>query len=165
MRTSGFTLIELLLIVLIIPILTTIGIARFNRQTASARLEAQADKMVDILELARSKTAARDLGTYRASCSGFDGYEVLINALDPQSYALKICCAGLCSQTVSTYPVEHTSLINITSPSLRFAPDNLLNGTVPAHSFSIRSEGDPAECVQVSLNGYGIVTRSTKSAC
>jgi len=120
----AFTLIELIISVSIIALFTSMFLASYNKQTAYKKLDQDTNKLIDVLELAKKKAKAGDVGN-RTDCN-FNGY--LIN-FSGQNYYLSLICKdssgvdqyfGINSyhltDTVNFYPLTPSP------SSIRFSP-------------------------------------------
>lgn len=93
-QAEGFTLIELLLTISIIGILLAVGTGGFIDYTRTARLNAAANDLVTMLNLAKSNSISQL--KYETLCTGFvlDGYKVSINVI-MKTYDLRVRCGGI----------------------------------------------------------------------
>lgn len=116
----GYTLIELIIVIAIISLFSTLGLAQYNSYSEQARLKTEAQKLSGVLELARKKALAQDLGP---SCTAneFQGYQVKLGSTsdgtssDTNKYLLSLCCSGTCSESASnriqSYAFPNTNIV------------------------------------------------------
>lgn len=149
-KNFSFTLIELLITIFIIFILSGISIAYYNNFTEEQKLKNEVKKLVDLLELAKKKTAASDY--LNAQCSGY-GYKIEINSND---YQLKVCCNTACNsdQSIITFNLPDNIQFQSTD-SVRFLPLTVKIEST-SNSFLIKNQS-MGKCVTVEISQFGII--------
>lgn len=161
-RNAGFTLLELIVVMAIMALFFGISIANYNGYTAEKKFDAEVKKFTDILELAKSKARAGDVGAF--SCTDFDGYEVAFS--DPQ-YFLRMCCDNSCTSfnTVATYSfpdyvtADLAGATEIRFHPLSYALDSPNPITITINSVTL------GKCVEVTISPNGLVEEGAKYAC
>lgn len=153
----AFTFIELLVSVSVIILFSSMVLAYYNQQTAYKRLDQDTDKLIDVLELAKKKAIAGDVGT-RTDCN-FYGYTVTF-AVSNTAYTLWISCKDGTGTpqyySLKTYQltnaVEFTSTSMITFLSLTGSNNQLQTIILKESSLG------PSKAVTISIN-YGNISR------
>ncbi|MBI5127128.1 prepilin-type N-terminal cleavage/methylation domain-containing protein [Candidatus Roizmanbacteria bacterium] len=145
----AFTLIELIVTLSIILIFVTLTLPNFNIYSQQLKLKNDAQKFVDIFELAKKKAITSDL--YDQSCSQFNGYRI---TLDANSYILKFGCAGV-YQNIQTYNFDpnNTSITGV--GDFDFPPLGLnINLSISAIRFKNTAIN---QCIDISVSRIGII--------
>ncbi|MEN9327751.1 MAG: hypothetical protein RI947_559 [Candidatus Parcubacteria bacterium] len=161
-KHAGFTLIELIVVIAIMTLFFGISIANYNGFTAEKKFDAEVKKFVDILELAKSKARAGDIGGF--SCEDFDGYEVAF--ADP-NYFLRMCCDNVCTSfnTISTYAFPDGVTATLTGATeIRFHPLSFALDSPNPITITINS-GTLNKCVEVMISTNGLIEEGAKYAC
>ncbi|MBI2622793.1 MAG: prepilin-type N-terminal cleavage/methylation domain-containing protein [Candidatus Levybacteria bacterium] len=100
MKNSGFTLIELIVVVSILAILSTLGIAAFVNYSRTQALNAAALDVVTMLQTAKSRAQSQIKPGGVCASSPLDGYKVVICPggcpvrATEYGYELNAVCAG-----------------------------------------------------------------------
>ncbi len=167
MFKKAFTLIELLIVTTIILLFSGLVLAQYNNFTQQQNLRTEAQKLANMLELARKKTLSKEIIT---SCSGaFNGYKLTINS---NNYMLSYCTTSNCNCTTTDIPFTYnipsgTPVTFLPSPvtSIQFLPS--FQGTDLTGTLSIQIKNTSInQCVQLSVSKIGIVTYdSTLTSC
>ena len=126
------------------------------------KLQSEAKKLVDVIELAKKKALTADL--YDTSCTNFSGYQVRLTA---NNYSLVFCCNDNCTtpSTVQTYNFS-TDLTNrnisIFSPApgtISFPP--LMTGfnNTGVSTIEVKNSGiiNTNKFLKISISSIGIV--------
>ncbi len=146
----SFTLIELLIVVVTILIFSGFSLAFYNRFTEEKKLEDEARKLVNVLELAKKKASASDVGNY--SCNNFSGYRVSIQST---SYRFILCCSEDCN---INYPIQNYNLssnMQIISGlgNIQFKP---LTTTANQSNITLKHTSI-STCLNISINPAGVI--------
>jgi len=144
----SFTLIELLIVISIISILSTVGLAYYNKYGEEVKLKNSANQLADVLELAKKKAESSELFQ---PCSDFLGYNVTVTT---SYYLLRFNCGGS-YQTVQSYNFP----TNITAVSgtdyFNFKPLGL--GTNITVNSIILKNTVINQCQDISISTIGVV--------
>jgi prepilin-type N-terminal cleavage/methylation domain-containing protein len=147
-RHSGFTLIEILVVLSIIGILSSIGIAKYNTYTQQLILKNQARKIVDVFELAKKKAVSAEL--YQ-DCADFKGYRVVTSS---SSFLLAFNCGGVYT-TVQNFPMTSNITLITGTGNFNFLPlgagDNLTINSLRLKSSKIN------QCIDISISPIGVL--------
>lgn len=115
--TCGFTLIELIVVVSILTVLSTLGIAAFINYSRTQALNEAVSDVATMLQTAKSRAQSQVKPTSGACASSpLDGYRVTFSSASP-TYKLEVVCGG---NTLSP-PIETKNLpqdiafVNLTS--------------------------------------------------
>ncbi|OGH07958.1 MAG: hypothetical protein A2W22_06850 [Candidatus Levybacteria bacterium RBG_16_35_11] len=147
---NGFTLVELIIVITIIAILSSIGIASFVESSRNASLQTVQDKVESMINVAKSRSLSQT--TPVADCNGsLQGYGVLFSS-NKEICLYAVCTEGLissnppldCQNTVETYNLPNE--ISIQNPPL---PGPFY---FPILSNSIEGLNSPT---QVIIEGFG----------
>lgn len=166
MRKKGFMLIGIIIIVMVIGILSTLSLARYNDFTENNKLDNDASKLVDILELARKKTVSGDNPT---TCASFNGYGIA--NVDATSYKLQLCCSSDCSSysDLNIYKLETTNSFTGNRPEIKFAP---LTGYLhlpeesPGETLILTIKNRVInKCISINITYIGLITQQSKANC
>lgn len=96
---KGFTLLEIVIVLSVLTILSTIGIASFSSGSKAASVDGALNDVLSTLNLARSRAISQ---FKPAECEGvLEGYKVIINS--NKSYSLNLKCK-LSNTPISGYP-------------------------------------------------------------
>ncbi len=157
---NGFTLIEVIVILVIIGIGMTAGIAGYTTQVRISQLKRDADRIIDDLDRARQLTIARD--TRGAYCLTHSYSMEFTGATG--NYTLKHTCetnpANFTTTIVTTTKLESTlfpasSTINFSEPY----------GEIPADSTLIVKHPSLEKCIEIIIRVAGPVSISDPQAC
>lgn len=99
-KALGFTLIELSVVISILSILTTLGIASFVNYSRSQALQTAVSDLTTSLNLAKSR-ALSQVKPEQCSAQSLDGYKIVVSS-NSGSYDLDAVCAG------NTYKIQTT---------------------------------------------------------
>ena len=163
LNKKSFTLIELLIVVTVIGLFSGLSIAYYNNFTNEKKLEAGADQVYNVLELAKKKTSSGDLSNQ--TCDPFpdpflfDGYEVKSSA-DGSSYSLFFCCEGTCETLIKTYDLENPITFDPASLSIQF---KVLTAPVTEQTFIIKSSS-LNKYIDIDINTAGLIEMGNKSS-
>lgn len=100
MKNYGFTLIELVVAFSVIAFLSTVGIASFVNYSRSQALVVSTKDLVNVLNLAKSRSLSQVLAPSQCSGQSLIGYEVRLcgfstpTCLSEGDYELNIACSG-----------------------------------------------------------------------
>lgn len=157
---NSFTLIELLIAVSIILIFSGFSLAFYNKFTEEKKLENEAKKLVDVLELAKKKTSAGDVGNY--SCDNFFGYHVVIRL---KYYGLRLCCSSGCdtnnSYLIQWYNLPSNMSILSGDTTIQFKP---LTTMFNQNTITLRNSS-LSRCRNVSISPTGITEIGNEYYC
>jgi len=96
---KGFTLLEIVIVLSVLTILSTVGIASFSSGSKAASVDGALNDVVSTLNLARSRAISQ---VKPAECEGvLEGYKVIINS--KSSYSLNLKCT-FSNTSISGYP-------------------------------------------------------------
>jgi len=156
---QAFTLIEVLVSVTIIILFSGMIMAYYNQQTAYKKLAQDADKLVDVLELAKKKAMAGDLDNYynTGGCStGYVGWQVFFSG---SNYFLDLRCAGN-TWRLRNYTLTDTVSINTfpTNNLIIFSPLTGSNNSLQTIKLYETSLG-LSKAVTISIN-YGNISKN-----
>lgn len=159
----GFTIIEIIVAVTFILILSGIGLANYINLSQIKQLEADGEKLVDILTLARNKSISGD----RGGCTpNFYGYRLQI--LSNNSYSLRACCQVNCSgfnNIINPNPILSSNVVfNVSSGYFQF---DVLGFKNTGNLNSIRLQHNNLnKCITVNVDPQsGIISKSTITDC
>ena len=93
-KNNGFTLIELIIVVATISLFVGISVAYYNNFSENKKLESEARKFANVLNLAKSKASS---GESYSNCNNFTGYRISVNA---DNYTLNFCCNNSCTTQI-----------------------------------------------------------------
>lgn len=162
-KNNGFTLLELTIVVSIILLFSAFSIANYTSFNEEKKLEQEAKKIVDTLNLASKKASSGD-----SSCIDFRGYQVTFTTLN---YTLQSLCAPP-GQGPTPTPVQTQTLplgLAITPPSpstILFKP--LTSGTNLSSTATITvklSTTSQNKCISITVSTIGTVTEEPKVPC
>jgi prepilin-type N-terminal cleavage/methylation domain-containing protein len=158
-RTNAFTIIELLIVTAIILIFASISIAYFNYFTEEKKLENEAKKLINVMDLAKKKASS---GDQFGACTDLTGYSVDVGA---SSYVMKGCCTGTCSETIASY--SYDPAITATAGTGEIIFSLLSAGTNLSGTRSVILRNDISDqCITLTIGVNGLVSfDSTKSSC
>lgn len=164
-NSRAFTLIEIIVVVAITLILTGISLAYYNQYSEQKKLETEAEKFVDVLNLARNKAISGEenpCSVYAGPNKAFGGHRV--RYADGDKYLLRICCTTLCTesgaiQTLNTYNFPtNISLKPDSYANVWFIPlyGSLSDKTI-THTVLIKSSVITNKCYQITIEPSGLV--------
>jgi len=161
----GFSLLELIIVISIALLFSGLLLAQYGNFIEQSRLKSEANRLKNILELAKKKTIARDI---TGSCvSGFNGYE--INAVSSSRYDLVSCC-GTCDETNPlnqfnlSAQTTTISIISTTPTTIQFIPtpagilfDN--DPTITSKTIRLKNSAIPSSntCLDITVSKPGII--------
>lgn len=143
--TSSFTLIELLVVVSIVTFFSGLAFASFKNFGQKKNVEKESQKIVDVLSLAKTKTATGDASQCSGTPSSVDYY--FVHYFNSTNYQLiPSCLVG--TPVINTYSLSSNVTISSFS-DIKFAK---LNGPVTAVCFKV-TKGNDCRYVQVTSQG------------
>ncbi len=158
-QKKGFTLIELIIVVATVLLFSGLLLTQYGNFIEQARLKNEANKLKDILELAKKKTTEKEIiGT---CISGFDGYLVNIAS---NGYVLSFCCGGVCDEDNPIHSLNLTSQTNTISVesgtgAIQFIPSpqgtSLTNDAIITLKNSAISNAN--KCITLNITKIGII--------
>lgn len=158
---SGYTLIELLVVTSIIIIVMGILLSYFNEFSNDKKLEQEAKKIGDVLDLAKKKANASDVSKCSAG-SSLDSYGVRITS--GTQYQLYPYCTGGTPSPI-LYPTLQAG-ITFPTPTLEIAFTNIVSGgSVPATANCIKVQSTSTRCKYVKVDASGNISLSVIMAC
>ena len=147
MKKRGFTLIELIVVVLIMIIIIGMSLASYNNFNEEKKLDSDADKLTDILEMARKKSIAAEIV---APCTSFQGYAVDIST---SSYKLQQCCDDSCTD-FSSYNLAGTNQVISGIGNIRFKP---LLGEISNDNLITIENKITTKSISINISPLGII--------
>lgn len=174
---AGFTFIELLIVVMIISAFSGLSLAYYNNFNKASKLDTEANKLLQTLELAKKKATARDIEGYESHCGYasdpeniFNGYKVEITT---NGYSIKIECTtstGTYENTVYSYSFLNTAkVITNTTTSILFTPaagQVTLTEDLVANPIRFKhSTGTTDKCPGIEISSTGIIQKSSTNTC
>ena len=156
-ESNGFTLIELIVVITIIILLSGLSLAYYNNFTEQQKLDAEVNKIISVLELAKKKASASDL--QNVDCQGFSGYTVSFAA---SSYSMKLVCTPDCGTSCSRMFLLSSANLILTSdsPTLTFKP--MYAGIEPTAGVNITLTANGLnKCKKINVSSNGIVSKAS----
>jgi len=156
---EGFTLIELIVVIGIMAILTSIGLAYFNNFNEEKKITAEVSRLVDVLQLARSKSMANDYSPM-PTCTDFSGYQLEITQI---AYNFVFCCSD-CSGANRKLLQSHTLYSTVTVDAgytFLFRP---LTGQTIGSTLKI-GNNTLNKCAQVDIQNSGLISSTDLDVC
>lgn len=159
---KGFTLIELVISVSIILLFSGITLAFFNDFTEDKKLDAEADKLINTLELARSKAINSDASVACTSGS-IKGYKVKITV---SNYTLSIHCVDASGADLADTDIYTNNF----SPSLGSTGNTVVEYVLTTATAVITginpmriNNSSSGKCLYVNISAapVGLVSRGT----
>jgi len=153
----SFTLIELLITTAIIFVFSGLSLAYYNNFTQQQTLKKEAQKLVNIFELAKKKASSGDLSGLLTCNGGFNGYQVNVTN---SSYSLLLRCGGA-SVSPAVFSYSFPNNISITSGSADYYFRELnLKIELPANPIIIIKNSNISKCLDITISSSGIITLS-----
>lgn len=156
MLNRGFTLIELIVVFSTIAFLSTVGIVSYVSYSQSQSVEAEVQKLITTITLAKSRAASQ---VKPPVCVGqLDGYSVKIE--NANQYSINVVCEGI------SYPLQTITLPN----NIKFTDDSLsktvffavITGSVSGDgNFAIKGYNQD-KCITIDSVG---ITEQLSSSC
>lgn len=157
---SGFTILEISLLISVILLTSSAILASYGRFLQRQLLVSDAQKLIDVLSLAKSKTIAGDSSLCIPSAtSRIDRYSVVVQ--NSSSYLLQpLCSSGV--PVIQRYRTNiGVSFLSSTYPiSVSFSP--LARGATQG-AFKLSNRFNECRCVRVSPNG--VVSEDALVSC
>ncbi len=153
-RSAGFTLIELSIVISILAVLTTAGLAAFVNFSRSQSLQSAAHELSTTLNLAKSRSLSQAKPT-DCGLEFLDGYKVLIDKAS-SSYELVAVCSGenFYIQGRVNFPTNVTVSSYTTSLSFFFP---VISGGVVGSGKVVLSLSDSSQERTIIVDSNGIV--------
>ena len=148
-NSKGFTLIELIITLSIILLFVSLTIPRYNTYTQQLRLKNDAQRISDIIELAKKKAITSDL--YDKNCAQFNGYRITVDA---NSYIMKFGCSGA-YQNIETYSFDSNITAISGTGDFNF-PALGLNTNLAINSIRLKNSS-LSQCVDITISKIGII--------
>ncbi|KXK07237.1 MAG: hypothetical protein UZ21_OP11001001157 [Microgenomates bacterium OLB22] len=155
---SAFTLIELLVATFIIGISGFFGVASYQAFTRGARLDAQSQAFVSVVEQAKVRARSNDKG----GCSTMLRYYITINS--PQTYQFKALCTDSSSRTITTKNIPDTESITISDYTVSPLLFNRLQMSV-TESCVVFEDSQTSNCRKISIDSSGNTQISKECSC
>lgn len=159
---KSFTIIETIIVVMVIGVMSALTLAKYNDFTENNKLNSDAGKLVDVLELARKRTVSGEIPT-SVTCNAFNGYGII--NIDTTSYKLQLCCDFTCStvQDLNIYKLETTNFLTA-NPNIKFAP---LTGRLhlPETLTLTIKNNIINQCISIEITYTGLITQKSKVGC
>lgn len=167
-QNLGFTLVELIVVLAVIAVLSSIGIASFVESSRNASLQTAQDKIVSMLEVAKSRSNSQTAPTTPGSCQGsIRGYGVVFATSN--TVCIAVICSDYpttldpnCDNALETYNLpEGVIITNTPLPDPIYMP--ILKGRFDisdAVEINIQVEGTNKERL-IIVNSSGVVARAT----
>ncbi len=148
MNKSGFSLVEILIVVTIIIIFSGLTLASYNHYNQKKELEATAQKISDILELAKKKAI-----TGGQTCSDIlRGYQVKF--LDATSYELDEVCTN--EYSMQRFAINSYYSLTYSHSAIMF--ERLTGWLINDVDVTIKVKNSQTnQCVDISVSKYGQV--------
>lgn len=159
---KGFSLIELIIVTGIIAVFSSLSLGYYNNFTEERKLDRDAKKLVDIIELTKKKAQAGDIESY--SCGEFSGYTMVFL---PASYTMRLCCDSTCTSSyeVQTFRYQTNIAALITgSTTVHFEPLTLRTDLSTDTTIRIQHSGLD-KCVPIVISPLGVVEEMPKESC
>ena len=159
MKHKGFTLIEIIVVIAIVSILMSVGLAYYNKSNEEKELRSDTEKLSDILHLARQKAISGDQKDLPA-CTDFNGYQVEI--IDSGSYRLVLCCNDACTgadrEEIQSYSLQSSITLDPSSSTIKFK--KLTGETLSALDVKV-SNSVISECLLLNIQLSGLIKLDT----
>jgi len=157
-RFTGFTFIELLIVITIIALFSGLSLAYYNSYNEDIKLEAEARKVNDVLELAKKKSSAADVNLSQTCSGDFISYKVTV--INASQYRMSLVCSGG-ETTIYTYSIPADR--NITVESATAIPFyKLSTGTNSAGDITVKVKNtSSSKCIDITVSPAGIITKGT----
>ncbi len=149
---KAFSLLEVIIVFSIMLVLLGGGFISYTRLNAGSVLTKDVGAFVDVLNLAREKTIARDLGD-TLNCSQFLGYRVRVNPANSQ-YQLHRLCSGLTVPVIATYQLKAAQITG----SAFDVDFQYPYATIGAGRTVILTSPRVSDCHQVHIDTSGVIT-------
>ncbi len=149
-RSLGFTLIELSVVISIMAVLSTMGIAAFVNYSRTQSLQNAAYDLITVLNLAKSRSFSQ---VKPPGCTVLDGYKVSLSNSD-NSYKIEAICLGNAFGTVSKDLPQNISISSdssCTSSSSFFYP--IISGGVSGSGCIVLSGYNQKKIITVDMLG------------
>ncbi len=155
----GFTFLELLIVVMVISIFSGLSLGYYNNFSKASRLDTEANKLLQTLELVKKKATARDVQGYDSICTQgtniFDGYIVTITT---GGYSFQISCnLGVNKTQIYAYSLPNGTTIIPNSTTIQFKPTPG-NTSLVADATIIFSNGT-GKCAKIIISSTGIIQK------
>jgi len=154
MKSKSFTLIELIIIVGIVAVLSGIFLGYYNNFSEEKKLDEGVKKLIDVLNLARTKSLAADLSP-QTTCTNFAGYKIEFIG---NTYDLIFCCNSSCTGggriKIQSYGLP-SSVSFLSSSTISFKP--LSGETSQATTTITLKNTNINQCYQVTVQASGLV--------
>src|SRR3989338_1933236 len=162
---EAFSLIELIVVVVIITVFAGLTFAYYYNFTQERNLDAEAKKLVDILDLAKRKTASGDSSMCNpAQSSTVDSY--MVERTSPTTYRLIAnCITGTAQSVTFTIPASSNVTITTAGGDQRVTFLTLTSGADPGCFKLQNSLLNPAKCRYVRVESGGVITENTANSC
>lgn len=167
----AYSLLEILLVVFIIAVFSGMALPYFNNSTNNKKLEQEAKRLIDVIELAKAKASAGESDI--PGCEIFRGYRILFDN-PPTQYRLRTCCSNfanpaiLCSFSVDKFYKVQTGMSYTFSPNLA-TPNNFIHFSNIKHGTTLTSSGvikitnaSINKCIPITVDPLGLVTEGAK---
>jgi prepilin-type N-terminal cleavage/methylation domain len=155
---KSFTLIELLIVTTIILVFGGLSLSYYNNFTQQQTLKKEAQKLVNIFELAKKKASSGDLSGLTCN-GGFNGYRV---NLTNSSYSLWLRC-GNTSVSPAVFSYSFPNNISITNGSGDYYFSELsLKIQIPSNpttTITIKNS-NISRCLTITISSSGVITLS-----
>ncbi len=149
MKNYGFTLIELVVAFSVIALLSTVGIASFVNYSRSQALTVSAKDLVNVLNLAKSRSLSQVLASPQCSGQSLIGYEVRLcgfstaTCLLGGNYELDVVCSGNFVSSIETKKLP----VNISFDTVKTTTTSFI---FPVLTGGVRMNGNGT----IVLSGY-----------
>lgn len=143
-KNNGFTYIELMMVVFVIAILSSLGIVSYTEYNARKATENETHKLIEYLDLARTKTLTSDKPD---SCSGFTGSYVISSSSTTISMTPEGCTA------TATFSLDNAMTLPEGDFSVTFKPQG---AGITGDTCILVSHPTQGYCGKISLEASGI---------
>lgn len=156
---NSFSIIELIIVTTVVLLFSGMLLTQYGNFIEQSRLKTEANKLKDILELAKKKTIAREVAN--ACIVGFNGYKIDVRS---DGYDLSSCCGDSCTENTLIQSFTLTSqanTISITSgnETIQFVPTPAGTSLTSDTTIKLKNSSIPGtnKCLNVTVTKVGII--------
>lgn len=156
---KGFTFIELLIVITIITLFSGLSLAYYNTYNEDLKLEAEARKINDVLELAKKKASSGDVNLALACSGEFISYEVTVSTTT--QYKMDLVCSGG-KTLVYTYSIPADRNITVGPAATTIPFYKLSTGTNSAGDITLKVKNTSiSKCINITVSPAGLINKGT----